>query len=60
MLVCLGCPSGDDTLTYPPPYTTTSPPHPLPPLGRQVMEHKQGTKGKLILVIRDDSGKTEL
>lgn len=26
----------------------------------EVIEHKQGTKGKIILVVRDDSGKTEL
>ena len=26
----------------------------------EVIEHKLGTKGKIILVVRDDDGKTEL
>lgn len=26
----------------------------------QVIDHKQGTKGKIILTVRDDGGKTEL
>jgi hypothetical protein len=30
------------------------------PRKSQVIEHKQGTKGKIILSIRDASGKTEL
>jgi hypothetical protein len=53
-------PTPPSLLTLP---LTHSLPFPLTPSRaclRQVIEHKQGTKGKIILVVRDESGKTEL